>query len=211
MKSTEIETKELFQGGHMADDMAGDRPEVEPYLKLSIDHARIWSGAEPTAESHDPKTILQIAPVRKLLMAQPLSLALERTYEGVFFPALLLCSGWWERDRRATLADEVDWRSDLQHWLFSGFEQWGRRGMSTRPRWLQTSTSLAKWARGMNLSRCQLPSRGQKRTTFLRSWPKATRLSPFKPLGHYAIVIIFETSMTCGHRYFNGARASTFV
>jgi hypothetical protein len=45
--------------------------------------------------------------------------------EGVFFPAVLLCSGWWEREHGRTLTDTTKWTDDLQHWLFSGFERWG--------------------------------------------------------------------------------------
>ncbi len=44
------------------------------------------------------------------------------TVTGTFFPALLLCAGWWERGPVKTPARV--WNDPLQEWLFTGFESW---------------------------------------------------------------------------------------
>jgi len=42
---------------------------------------------------------------------------------GTFFPCVLLSSGWWER-RRDIKVEEVEWRDDIQRWLYHGFYEW---------------------------------------------------------------------------------------
>src|SRR5947209_5424676 len=109
------------------DNLPGSREpasqKVEPWLENAVAHAQRWSGGEPISVDRDPATIVQIASMRETLMgpdSQPLDKSLERTWEGVFFPALLLCSGWWERKpgSHRQLADEIDWRGnrDLEYW-----------------------------------------------------------------------------------------------
>ena len=103
-------------------------PQVGNFLEEAVGHVKIWSGAEPISVDHEPNDVVRIASLRPTLVgpsAQPLSKCLERTFEGVFFPALLLCSGWWELQEAGVLADEISWRHELQYWLFSGFEKWG--------------------------------------------------------------------------------------
>jgi hypothetical protein len=41
--------------------------------------------------------------------------------KGTFFPSLLLCSGWWDREDVSTAPDL---RTNIQSWLYYGFEQW---------------------------------------------------------------------------------------
>lgn len=109
-------------------DAESANPEVDTFLEASLDHATLWSATELTSVDHDPNATVKIAELRPALVApgaQPLIKALERTFEGVFFPALLLCSGWWDLGGATALADEIQWPHDLQYWLFSGFEKWG--------------------------------------------------------------------------------------
>jgi hypothetical protein len=118
--------------GDSANDHDANTQKVGAYLETGVAHAKQFSTDEPISVDRDPSTIVPVSSFRETLMSpdsQPLSRPEERTWEGVFFPALLLCSGWWERwhGSQQRLADAVKWRGDrdLQHWLFSGFEQWG--------------------------------------------------------------------------------------
>jgi hypothetical protein len=43
---------------------------------------------------------------------------------GVFYPAVLLTPGIWERPDSGEGAQPIAWRTPLQDWLFSGFEEW---------------------------------------------------------------------------------------
>jgi hypothetical protein len=45
-----------------------------------------------------------------------------RTIRGVFYPAVLLSPGLWERDEEDSR--KFAWRDPLQQWLFSGFVEW---------------------------------------------------------------------------------------
>ena len=57
------------------------------------------------------------------------------TVTGVFYPAMLLTPGIWDRPDSGDGAKPLAWRTPLQAWLFSGFEQWA-------PSWdLNTSTT----------------------------------------------------------------------
>jgi hypothetical protein len=104
---------------------AGDAG-VESFIKGTVTYVRAFGGRDPRSVDRGATSTVSIAQVRrKLMRAPPPNIATELTVEGVFFPAVLLCSGWWERRRGVALADATKWRNDLQHWLFSGFEQWG--------------------------------------------------------------------------------------
>jgi hypothetical protein len=46
------------------------------------------------------------------------------TVRGVFYPAVLMTPGLWERSDAGEGGPEIQWRTPLQDWLFSGFEQW---------------------------------------------------------------------------------------
>ncbi|HEU5065359.1 MAG TPA: hypothetical protein VFT86_05660 [Gaiellaceae bacterium] len=46
------------------------------------------------------------------------------TVSGVFYPAVLLTPGIWDRPGPGEGAQAPKWRTPLQDWLFSGFEQW---------------------------------------------------------------------------------------
>ena len=46
------------------------------------------------------------------------------TVQGVFYPALLMTPGIWERSDSGEGAPPIEWRNPLQDWLFSGFEEW---------------------------------------------------------------------------------------
>jgi hypothetical protein len=43
---------------------------------------------------------------------------------GVFYPAVLLTSGLWERSDSDEASEPIKWRTPLQNWLFTGFEEW---------------------------------------------------------------------------------------
>lgn len=104
----------------------GVNPEVPTYLGVAIGYAGEWARHnEPHAVDHDPTQSLKIDAVMRKVLRSPPEKCLERTYEGIFFPALLMFSGWWARKNRRTLADAQKWEDGLQHWLFRGLEQWG--------------------------------------------------------------------------------------
>ena len=46
------------------------------------------------------------------------------TVRGVFYPAVLMTPGLWERSDAGEGGPEIQWRTPLQNWLFSGFERW---------------------------------------------------------------------------------------
>jgi hypothetical protein len=46
------------------------------------------------------------------------------TVTGVFYPAVLLTPGIWDRPDAGEGAKPIEWRTPLQNWLYSGFEQW---------------------------------------------------------------------------------------
>jgi hypothetical protein len=43
---------------------------------------------------------------------------------GVFSPAVLLNSGWWERPRSGSMAGK-HWGNNIQRWTYAGFNEWG--------------------------------------------------------------------------------------
>jgi hypothetical protein len=43
---------------------------------------------------------------------------------GSLFPCALLSSGWWEKNAK-TPVENVEWRDEIQQWLFQGFDLWG--------------------------------------------------------------------------------------
>jgi hypothetical protein len=62
------------------------------------------------------------------------------TVSGVFYPAVLMTPGIWDRPESGEGASQVRWRTPLQDWLFSGFEEWApswdinmREGDADRP------------------------------------------------------------------------------
>ena len=69
---------------------------------------------------------VRVDELRKRLDESPI---LERPelvkVRGVFYPAVLLTPGLWERpDADEDEGSSIDWRTPLQRWLFSGFEEW---------------------------------------------------------------------------------------
>jgi hypothetical protein len=99
---------------------------VPQFLIKSIEHVEGFGGRNPKAVDRGGTSVVPIGQVRgKIKREKPPEVAAEITVEGTFFPAVLLCSGWWERRKGVALAQSIEWRNDLQHWLFSGFEQWG--------------------------------------------------------------------------------------
>ena len=43
---------------------------------------------------------------------------------GTLFPCALLSSGWWDKAKSASPVD-IQWRDEIQEWLFNGFDLWG--------------------------------------------------------------------------------------
>jgi hypothetical protein len=83
-------------------------------------------------------TSQHVSELRERLESGPI---LERpemlTVHGVFYPAVLMTPGVWERSGTGEAAPPIDWHTPLQEWLFSGFEQWA-------PSWdLNESTAAA--------------------------------------------------------------------
>jgi hypothetical protein len=67
-----------------------------------------------------------IEDLRTKLLRTPLQLPkpVEIKVRGTLFPCALLSSGWWEKQKSATV-QHLKWRDGLQEWLFTGFDQWG--------------------------------------------------------------------------------------
>jgi hypothetical protein len=76
----------------------GPRP---PYVEDHVSEILAWLEERPALDS--PKLV---------------------TVRGVFYPAVLMTPGLWERPDAGEGAPEIRWRAPLQDWLFSGFEQW---------------------------------------------------------------------------------------
>lgn len=60
---------------------------------------------------------------KRLLRLACLRQPIEVKVTGTLFPAALLAAGWWERCQQV-MPHHVDWRDDLQKWLFYGFDLW---------------------------------------------------------------------------------------
>lgn len=43
---------------------------------------------------------------------------------GSLFPCALLSSGWWDKAGKSAL-ERMEWRDEIQQWLFHGFDLWG--------------------------------------------------------------------------------------
>lgn len=69
--------------------------------------------------------------------AAPGDIAYTVGVRGVFAPAVLLASGWWERDRVLKLHEEPKFKDPLQPWLYTGFQEWG-------PSWDFTSETSSR-------------------------------------------------------------------
>jgi hypothetical protein len=67
-----------------------------------------------------------IQDLRAKLLHKPIQLPkpVEIKVRGTLFPCALLSSGWWEKQKSATI-QHMKWRDGLQEWLFTGFDQWG--------------------------------------------------------------------------------------
>lgn len=55
----------------------------------------------------------------KVDLVQPV----QMTVVGTLFPSALLSSGWWERASEAKIR-HINWKDNVQKWLFHGFHQW---------------------------------------------------------------------------------------
>jgi hypothetical protein len=103
-------------------------PAVPTVMRQAVEHTRdfVSPAAEELAHQIGPSSrrVFQIDELRRAIQEVP-GAPEQFDIEGMFFPAVLLCSGWWERRYGRTLADTTRWTDNLQHWLFSGFERWG--------------------------------------------------------------------------------------
>jgi len=104
----------------------------------AVDLARFTLGAigpreamaqDPEAVTRGSSDVVGTRAIRRQINRLRFGLSAELTVEGVFFPAVLLYTGWWERQRPKKFAEEIIWKDDrldqLKCWLFSGFKQWG--------------------------------------------------------------------------------------
>jgi hypothetical protein len=60
----------------------------------------------------------------KVAEARPWPQPMSVRVRGVFTPAVLLNSGWWERPR-TTGGAGLQWRDNIQRWTYAGFDEWG--------------------------------------------------------------------------------------
>src|SRR5690242_5395124 len=83
-------------------------PAVPKVMGEAAKHAADFVGksvADLSSESTSgSKTVVQIEDVRQDISEMP-GAPEQITVEGYFFPALLLCSGWWERTHGRSLAN----------------------------------------------------------------------------------------------------------
>lgn len=59
----------------------------------------------------------------KLESGEADKLAGDITAQGMFFPCILLSSGWWQKGGK-TSKPSIAWRDPVQEWLFRGFDEW---------------------------------------------------------------------------------------
>ena len=78
--------------------------------------------------SRGPRTVDAEEHVSELLARLKKGPVLESpeliTVRGVFYPAVLMTPGIWDRPDAAEGVAPIRWRTPLQDWLFSGFEEW---------------------------------------------------------------------------------------
>lgn len=102
--------------------------QVTRYLAGRIEYLKGWCMQScPSQRDRDGIGATPVARLRDSLSRTPVPRKPSQiTVEGAFFPAVLLYSGWWERERRRRPSDTagMKWHDDLQAWLFNGFEQW---------------------------------------------------------------------------------------
>jgi hypothetical protein len=104
----------------------GQQPDLASFVAGTVAPVRGYAGQTPRSLDRQSSAPIPISDLRrKIARHGGPSRSIELTVEGSFFRAVLLCSGWWERTTKARLTDSIQWRDGVQHWLFSGFEQWG--------------------------------------------------------------------------------------
>ncbi|WP_159351501.1 hypothetical protein [Roseomonas harenae] len=99
---------------------------VNDYSFSVVGHLKDFPGHNPAKVDREQDGTQPVGELRRKIAKQrPPNEAVLVSLQGVFFPALLLRSGWWERQQGQALAETIVWQDQLQHWLFSGFERWG--------------------------------------------------------------------------------------
>ncbi len=127
-------TIDVLQPGGM---LGGNYPSVEDILKTGSEITRGFhtgiqmiqrinkdeSGSVTLGMSAGgrPEPIVEL---RQRLLKNKVNPRPERVFtRGTFFPGMLLCAGWWERNVRARVKT-AGWQDSVQQWLYRGFEEW---------------------------------------------------------------------------------------
>jgi hypothetical protein len=110
-------------------DIGGETP-VDAVFSEHLSHMSddLWAYAVsrgPTAPELTTTATQHVSELRARLEKGPILDSPERvSVRGVFYPAILLTPGIWERPDPGEGAPAIEWRTPLQDWLFSGFEEW---------------------------------------------------------------------------------------
>jgi hypothetical protein len=115
----------------------GGDTRVDAVFNGHLDHIsqKLWEYAisRPTTRAKDRT----VASLRERLAKGPILDRAERvSVGGVFYPAVLMTPGLWDRAEAGEAAAPIPWRTPLQEWLFAGFEEWA-------PSWDINTTSGA--------------------------------------------------------------------
>jgi hypothetical protein len=100
---------------------------VDELFAEHLRHMRdeLWAIALSHTAMDAPGAQNHVSELRARLEKQPIPAAPELvTVRGVFYPAVLMTPGIWDRPESGEAAPSTEWRSALQNWLFSGFEEW---------------------------------------------------------------------------------------
>jgi hypothetical protein len=90
---------------------------VEPFIRYRYRPEEPW---DMTFQGIEDINSLRF---KLLTRKEPLENPILITISGTLFPCGLLASGWWERcpDKKIP---KMDWKNDIQEWLFYGFDLW---------------------------------------------------------------------------------------
>lgn len=117
-----------------AGDLTGDTG-VDAVFSQHLQHMRgqLWAYAKSrraldagaATTSKRSAKVKHVSELRSTLEKGPILASPQlETVRGVFYPAVLLTPGIWARPKGGDAAEPIKWRTPLQDWLFSGFEEW---------------------------------------------------------------------------------------
>ena len=95
------------------------------YLGNRLEHLGSFLVESEIVDDADPESAGTVKQLReKLKEGKGLEEPVLVKVRGTLFPAALLTAGWWERKQQGPGGLKINWKSDLQQWLFEGFDLW---------------------------------------------------------------------------------------